>query len=85
MVISMVTCPSCLTNILKIFQESDLKICPTLVSGTYAIAGEIMNYFDFYSMQAYSLHACVSISVLNSFSTKMLVRQVGHLTIDILR
>ncbi len=31
---SMVTC---LTNILKIFQESDLKICPTLVLGTYAM------------------------------------------------
>ncbi len=31
---SMVTC---LTNILKIFQESDLKICPILVSGTYAM------------------------------------------------
>ncbi len=45
--------------------------------------GEIMNYFDFYSMQADSLHARVSISVLNSFSTKMLVRQVGHVTIDI--
>ncbi len=35
--ISMVTCPTCLTNILKIFQESDLKICSTLVSGTYAM------------------------------------------------
>ncbi len=35
--ISMVTCPTCLTNISKIFQESDLKICPTLVSGTYAM------------------------------------------------
>ncbi len=45
-------------------------------------AGEIMNYFDFYSMQADSLHACIPISVLNSFSTKMLVRQVGHVTID---
>ncbi len=31
--ISMVTCPTCLTNTLKIFQESDLKTCPTLVSG----------------------------------------------------
>ncbi len=46
-------------------------------------AGEIMNYLDFYSMQSDSLHACVPISVLNSFSTKMLVRQVGHVTIDI--
>ncbi len=46
-------------------------------------AGEIMNYFDFYSMQADSLHACVPISVLNSLLTKMLVRQVGHVTIDI--
>ncbi len=46
-------------------------------------AGEIINYFDFYSMQADSLHACVPISVLNSFLTKMLVRQVGHVTIDI--
>ncbi len=45
-------------------------------------AGEIMNYFDFYAMQADSLHACVRIFVLNSFSTKMLVRQVGHVTID---
>ncbi len=45
-------------------------------------AGEIMNYFDFYSMQADSLHACVPIPVLNSFSTKMLVRQVGHVTTD---
>ncbi len=35
--ISMATCPTCLTNILKIFQESDLKICATLVSGTYAM------------------------------------------------
>ncbi len=26
-----------LPNILKIFQESDLKICPTLVLGTYAM------------------------------------------------
>ncbi len=34
---SMVTCSTCLTNILKIFQESDLTICPTLVSGTYAM------------------------------------------------
>ncbi len=34
---SMVTCPTCLTNILKIFQESNLKICPTLVSGTHAM------------------------------------------------
>ncbi len=47
-------------------------------------AGEIMNYFDFYSMQADSLYACVPISVLNSFLTKMLVRQVGHVTIDLL-
>ncbi len=30
-------------------------------------AGEIMNYFYFYLMQAGSLHACVPISVLNSF------------------
>ncbi len=45
-------------------------------------AGGIMNYFDFYSMQADSLHACVPISVLNSFSTKMLIRQVKHVTID---
>ncbi len=43
-------------------------------------AGAIMNYFDFYSMQADSLHARVPISVLNSFLTKMLVRQVGHVT-----
>ncbi len=35
-------------------------------------AGEIMNYFDFYSMQADSLHARVPISILNSFLTKML-------------
>ncbi len=47
-------------------------------------AGEIMNYFNCYSMQADSLHACVPISVLNSFSTKMLVRQVGHVIIDTL-
>ncbi len=47
-------------------------------------AGEIRNYFDVYSMQADILHACVPISVLNSFSTKMLVRQVGHVTIDIM-
>ncbi len=46
-------------------------------------ANEIMNYFDFYSMQADSLHACVCISVFNSFLTKMLVRQVGHVTIDL--
>ncbi len=46
-------------------------------------AGEIMNYFDFYSMQADSLRACVPISVLNSFLTKMLVRLVGPVTIDI--
>ncbi len=45
-------------------------------------AGEIMNYFDFYSMQADNLHAYVPISVPNSFSTKMLVRQVGHVIID---
>ncbi len=78
-----------LPNILKIFQERDLKICPTLVSGTYAMlrirsAGEIMNYFNFYSIQADSLHACVPISVPNSFSTKMLVWKVGHVTIDVL-
>ncbi len=48
-------------------------------------AGEIMNYFDFYAMQADSLHACVPISIFNSFSTKMLVKQVGHVTIDIIR
>ncbi len=83
----MVTCPTCLTNILKIFQESDSKICPTLVfrylcNVRTRSAGEIMNYFDFNSMQADSPHACVPISVLNSFSTKMLVRQVGHVTID---
>ncbi len=42
----------------------------------YRSAGEIMNYFDFYSMQADSLHVCVPISV------KMLVRQVGHVTIE---
>ncbi len=30
----MMTCPTCPTYIFKIFQESDLKICPTLVSGT---------------------------------------------------
>ncbi len=47
-------------------------------------AGEIMNYFDFYSMPADSLHAWVPISLLNSFSTKMLVRQVGHVTINML-
>ncbi len=35
--ISMVTYLTCLTNILKNFQESDLKICPTLVLGTYAM------------------------------------------------
>ncbi len=48
-------------------------------------AREIMNYFNFYSMQADSLHACVPISVLNSFSTKMLVKQVGHVTIDMIK
>ncbi len=46
--------------------------------------GEIMNYFDFYLMQADGLHACVPISALNSFSTKMLVRQVGHVTINLM-
>ncbi len=45
-------------------------------------AGEMINYCDFYSMQADSLHVCVPISVLNTFLTKMLVRQVGHVTID---
>ncbi len=84
----MVTCPTCLTNILKIFPESDLKICPTLVFGYLCdvrirSAGEMTNYFDFYSMQADSLHVCVPISVLNSFSTKILVRQVGHVTIEL--
>ncbi len=48
-------------------------------------AGEIMNYFDFYSMQADSLHACVPIPGINSFSTKMLVKQVGHVTIEVIR
>ncbi len=60
----MVTCPTCLTNILKIFQESDLKICPTLVSERFKdlpnfgfgylcnvrirSTGKIMNYFDLF-------------------------------------